>query len=199
MKPTLPNGFSPGYFVFHTWLKKNRNSIKAGRDRTVIYSGLTSGNKPIWTQLDRFEELLSKFLQRKLRWEPIESVLRRLDCKFGHVEGAEHLPPGMAACGSVWDFACHASDFMTDHERQQVWKNLSAWYVKNAEGEVFLFRGHFLKQYPDFLLAEIPVLARNKNVDEATLKKVFKLLPESEALWKKYRGDDAPGRSAGRG
>ena len=194
------NGMRPAYVVFHKWLAANRKRIAAGRDRTVIYSGMNSGRIPIWSQLRLYERFLSLELGTNPRWEPIQTVLTRLPCSLPHYSDAVELPDGVGKFESMWDFACHAKDkqFVTTHESQQIWKNLSAWYVKNAVGETYVFAGSILKKYPDLLLAEIPVLMKNKAISAESQARVMKLIPSSKATWEKYRADSAKGRTAGR-
>ena len=122
------NGMRPAYVVFHKWLAANRKRIAAGRDRTVIYSGMNSGRIPIWSQLRLYERFLSLELGTNPRWEPIQTVLTRLPCSLPHYSDAVELPDGVGKFESMWDFACHAKDkqFVTTHESQQIWKNLSA-------------------------------------------------------------------------
>ena len=194
------NGMRPTYFVFHKWLAANRKRIAAGRDRTVIYSGMNSGRIPIWSQLRLYERFFSLALGTNPRWEPIQTVLTRLPCSLPHHSGSVELPGAVGKFKSMWDFACHAKDkqFVTLHESQQIWKNLSAWYVKNAVGETYVFAGSILKKYPDLLLAEIPVLMKNKAISAESQARVMKLIPSSKASWEKYRADSAKGRTAGR-
>lgn len=193
-------GMRPAYFVFHKWLAANRKRIAAGRDRTVIYSGMNSGRVPIWSQLRLYERFLSLELGTNPRWEPIQTVLTRLPCSLPHYSDSVELPDGVGRFESMWDFACRAKDkqFVTLHESQQIWKNLSAWYVKNAVGETYVFAGSILKKYPDLLLAEIPVLMKNKAISAESQARVMKLIPSSKATWEKYRTDSAKGRTAGR-
>ena len=80
----------PAYVVFHKWLAANRKRIAAGRDRTVIYSGMNSGRIPIWSQLRLYERFLSLELGTNPRWEPIQTVLTRLPCS---------LPTGSGSSG----------------------------------------------------------------------------------------------------
>ena len=193
-------GMRPTYLVFHKWLAANRRKIAAGRDRTVIYSGMNSGRIPIWTRLGLYERFLSLELGTNPRWEPIQTVLTKLPCTLPNYRGPVELPYGVAAFKTMWDFACHAKDrrFVTTHESQQIWKNLSAWYVKNAVGETYIFVGSILKKYPDLLLAEIPVLMKNKSISAESQERVMKLIPDSKATWEQYRADSAKGRTAWR-
>ena len=193
-------GMRPTYFVFHKWLAANRKRIAAGRDRTVIYSGMNSGRVPIWTQLRLYERFLSLELGTNPRWEPIQTVLTRLPCSLPVYCGSVELPGAVAQFESMWDFASRAKDkqLVTTQESQQIWKNLSAWYVKNAVGETYVFAGSILKKYPDLLLAEIPVLMKNKSISAESQERVMKLLPSSKATWEKYRADSSKGRTAGR-
>ncbi|MBC7992345.1 MAG: hypothetical protein H7Z15_03770 [Rhizobacter sp.] len=196
----LPGGVTPTYYVFHRWLSENRRKVAAGTDRTVIYSGMDSGRVPLWRQLRDYENLLSRELGKKLVWEPIQEVLTGLPCKLKPYQGHVVVPEGVMRFKTMWDFACGVKDqkFVTEHESQQIWKNLSAWYVKNAVGEVYIFKGSILKKYPDMLLAEIPVLMKNRNVSTSVQKKIFDLIPESRAAWERYRADSEKGRLAGR-
>ena len=193
-------GMRPTYFAFHKWLAANRKRIAAGKDRTVIYSGMNSGRVPIWTELRRYERFLSLELGTNPRWEPIQTVLTDLPCALPNYRGSVELPDGVAKFKSMWEFACHAKgrQFVTTHESQQIWKNLSAWYVKNARGETYVFAGSILKKYPDLLLAEIPVLMKNKSISAESQARILKLIPDSKATWEKYRADCAKGRTAGR-
>lgn len=193
-------GMRPTYFVFHKWLAANRRRIAAGPDRTVIYSGMNSGRVPIWSQLRLYERFLSLELGTNPRWEPIQTVLTRLPCSLSHYADSVALPGAVDKFESMWDFACHAKDkqLVTTDESQQIWKNLSAWYVKNARGKTYVFAGSILKKYPDLLLAEIPVLMKNKAISAESQERVMKLIPGSKATWEKYRADSAKGRTAGR-
>lgn len=193
-------GMRPTYAAFHRWLAANRRRIAAGRDRTVIYSGMNSGRVPIWSQLRLYERFISLELGTNPRWEPIEIVLKRLPCSLSHYADAGALPRTVDQFESMWDFACRAQakQLVTMHESQQIWKNLSAWYVKNAVGETYVFAGSILKKYPDLLLAEIPVLMKNKSISVESQERVMKLIPSSRAAWEKYRADSPKGRMAGR-
>ncbi len=193
-------GMQPTYIVFHKWLAANRTKIAAKRDRTVIYSGMTEGRVKIWTQLPKYERLLTQELGKNPRWEPIETVLKKLKCTLPSYKGSLQLPDGVATFKTMWGFACNAykANLVTLHESQQIWKNLSAWYVKNAVGETYVFAGSILKKYPDLLLAEIPVLMKNKSISVESQERVMKLIPSSRAAWEKYRADSPKGRMAGR-
>lgn len=193
-------GMRPTYFAFHQWLAANRRKVAAGRDRTVIYSGMDSGRNPVWKKLDHHQGLLSLELGRNPRWEPIQTVLTKMPCTVQNFRGAAVLPDGVAKFRTMWDFACHAGSkkFVTAHENRQIWKNLSAWYVKNARGETYVFVGDILKKYPDLLLAEIPVLMKNKSISAEAQQRVLKLIPSSKSAWEQYRDDSPKGRAAGR-
>lgn len=200
MAEDLLKGMQPAYFVFHKWLAANRQKIAAGKNRTVIYSGMDSGRVPIWTQLPRYERFLTLELGTNPRWEPIQTVLTELKCTLPSYKGSVELPDGVAKFKTMWGFARHAynAKLVTLHESQQIWKNLSAWYVKNARGETYVFAGSILKKYPDLLLAEIPVLMKNKAISAESQERVMKLIPSSKAAWERYRADSATGRTAGR-
>lgn len=79
-------------------------------------------------------------------------------------------------------------------------ENLSAWYVKNASGGIYVFAGEKLKKYPDQLLAEIPVLVKNKKlvITPDVAKKLETLVPSSVKAWEMYRADTREGRVRGR-
>lgn len=194
---------SPTYVAFHAWLSKNRKRIAAATDRTVIYSGMDSGNVPLYRRLEEHERFLKHDYGRDPKWEPIKKVLLEIDVDWRNYQAGAELPKGVFALKNLWDFAFDVkriSGAVTNGESQQIWKNLSAWYVKNATGKMYIFEGDTLKKYPDMLLAEIPVLLKNKNVKltAATQAKMIKLIPTSKAAWEAYRKDTAAGREAGR-
>lgn len=193
-------GMRPTYVVFHKWLAKNRKRIAAGKDRTVIYSGLDSGRAPIWTKLPLYEKYLSLDLDHNPRWQPIQEVLEGMPCTVSRHADTVELPGGVAKFRTMWDFASQVvgKKYVTTHEGQQIWKNLSANDVRNATGEVYVFVGSTLKKYPDMLLAEIPVLMKNKNLSPESQERIIKLIPSSQAVIEKYREDTSKNRTAGR-
>jgi hypothetical protein len=132
--------------------------------------------------------------------QSIENVLTRMPCDLKRHRGDIKLPDGALRFKNMWDFGCgvERKRFVTKHESQQIWKNLSAWYVKNAVGEVYIWRGDVLKRYPDLLLAEIPVLMKNNRISPDSKRRVLALVPDSKALWERYREDTPKGRTAGR-
>jgi len=194
------SAMSPSYRAFHHWLARHRREIRADPGKTVIYSGGFRHGPGVWKRLAEYEKLLSRLRGRSIDWQPIEHVLRRLPCTLHRHGDGEVLPPGLSRFKCMWDFACEAQrdGLLTRHEEQQVWRNLSAWYAKNASGEVFMFKGPVLKQYPDMLLAEVPVLARNGKLTSDFQRRIEQLMPETRALWARYRADSVQGRLAGR-
>ena len=194
---------SATYCLFHAWLAKCRGKIVAGKDRTVIYSGIDSGGVPLYKRLAEHEKFLRDEYGVDPKWQPIESVLRNLTVDWKTHQGALEFPKPVLVLRNLWDFAVNAGQAdrtLTTQESQQIWKNLSAWYVKNATGKIYIFEGDKLKKYPDMLLAEIPVVLKNKNIkmSAATEAKMIKLIPDSQAAWDRYRADTAKGREAGR-
>lgn len=194
------SSLSPSYRAFHHWLARHRREIRAAPHKTVIYSGSFSQGPAVWQRLQNYEKLLSRLRGSKIGWEPIETVLRGIPCTLARHGDGELLPEALTRFKTMWHFACDAprQGLVTRHEEQQVWRNLSAWYAKNAVGEVFMFKGPVLKQYPDMLLAEIPVLAKNGNVTPDFQRRIEQLMPETRSLWAKYRADTPQARTAGR-
>lgn len=200
MADQVPDGMRPTYYVFHKWLASKRRDIAAGRDQTVIYSGMDNGRVPEWRKLAQYADELYAHTGRHPNWQSIEHVLSRMPCELHRHQGGVELPDGLSRFKSMWDFGCgvESKHFVTKHESQQIWKNLSAWYVKNAVGEVYIWKGDVLKRYPDMLLAEIPVLMKNKKISPAAMKRVQELVPDSKALWERFRDDTPKSRTAGR-
>ena len=194
--------FSPSYAAFHRWLTKNRGCIAASKDCTVIYSGMDSGDVPLWKQLPKIQAQLRETIKPGLQWEPIETVLRSLRVDWDAYTSIEALPTKLLSLRSIWDFGVSAQrlGLITRPESHQVWKNLSAWYVKNASGGIYVFAGDTLKKYPDLLMAEIPVLVKNKRlvITAEIAKKLESLVPSGIEAWQKYRADSQMGRLKGR-
>ncbi|MBV8663601.1 MAG: hypothetical protein JO107_10905 [Hyphomicrobiales bacterium] len=212
--------FSPAYWGFHRWLSANMSKVKSGR-AAVIYSGMDAG-KPIWKKLDEYEKELKLYFRIKPTriWETLAEVATGITTDIGGaVSRADYeralqsktINPGVAYDAlrqklkkykSLYDFAENSArnNDVTAYEKTQIWKNLSARYVQNASGHVYIFEGDVLKKYPDFLLAEIPVLMKNKRVDAATIARAVKLVPKSKDAWLKYRdkSETAEGRLKGR-
>lgn len=141
---------SPVYRAFHHWLDKNRGKIKADANTTVIYSGMDSGGMPEWKKLADHARDIRRLTKVDPEWQPIEQVLSKLAFDISDYKSDAPLPSSALRFGSVWDFACKAASksYITRHESQQVWKNLSAWYVKNSSGHVWIWKGDVLKAYP---------------------------------------------------
>ena len=193
---------SPTYSMFHKWLAKNRRNIAAPKDRTVIYSGMDDV-VPVYKQLPEHAKTFRELFGYDPGWVSLEFVLKKIKVDWTAYCGDAPPPKAVLALDCMWDFACNVrrvSGAVTIREAQQIWLNLSAWYVKNASGDVFVFEGSTLKAYPDLLLAEIPVLLKNKDakVVEAYGQKLVRLIPKSKAAWEKYRADSRKGREAGR-
>lgn len=196
---------SPAYEAFHIWLRSNRALIAAGKDKTVTYSGKTGGGVGLWKKLPERAEEIKVLFGVDPEWTPIQFVLEKLKVNLGSVAKAsprlDHfLPSQLYQRISMWDFACNASrrKWMTLHENQQVWLNLSAWYVRNAKGRVWIFMGKQLKEFPDLLLTEIPTLMKNGRVDEVTMQRAIHLAPKSQANWEKFRTKEQGQRTEGR-
>lgn len=200
MGDEVPQGMRPTYYVFHKWLASHRKDIAAGRDQTVIYSGMDSGRVPEWKKLSQHADELYTLTGTRPNWQSIEQVLRKIRCDLKRYQGKVELPEAAVHFKSMWDFGRLAAKkhLVTKNDSQQIWKSLSAWYVKNAVGDVYIWKGNVLKRYPDLLLAEVPVLMKNQQVSADSMKRVLALVPDSKALWERYRDDTAKARTAGR-
>lgn len=203
MADKIPRGMTPTYVVFHRWLAKHRRQVKAGHNQTVIYTGVSYAKGEAigeWKRLRDHADGLYAYCGWRPRWQPLEAVLRRLKCRFQPFQGDLVLPERLRRYDTMWDFACQAPKdrLVSGHEGAQIWLNLSAAYARNATGGVFIWQGEVLKRYPDLLLAEIPVLAKNRNITTNALKKVLEMVPGSRATWERYRADGASRRLDGR-
>jgi hypothetical protein len=190
MANDLPPGWTPAYWAFHAWLRSNHNKLKAGRDRTVIYSGMRRGDVPVFKKLGRYRSLITAYFGVDPQWETLEFVLKKIKVDWDRYRQTNELDEKMVKSYRwMWDFAMEAPArrFVSPYEGRQIWKNLSAWYVKNAVGKVYIWEGATLKAFPDFLLAEIPILLKNKNVTPETIKRAVELAPKSAEAWRKYR------------
>ena len=196
----MDKSFSPVYQAFHEWLKKNRGKIKAGRNETVIYSGMDSGGVPEWKKLDEHARTLKKTIGYDVEWQPIEQVLRKLSFDLTPYKGDFPLPASALRFKSAWDFGRKISskNYVSRAESQQVWKSFSAWYAKNSSGHVWMFKGDRLKAYPDMFLAEIPVLLRRNDLTPENERQLLELIPDLQKVVEAYRTDTFRGRKAGR-
>ncbi len=188
------------YRAFHRWLAVNRRKVKAPRNRTVIYSGSDRKKVPTWHRLNsKGKDVKAKFGVVP-KCTTIQQVLEDLPFTLGdYVEGGPDPFKGFAY-GTMWDFASKACKhkLLSTRDGQQVWFNLSVWYSKNAGGKVWQWAGDTLKEFPDLLLAEIPMLLKNKKVDEDTMKAAIKLAPASAKAWQQYQAASKQQKAEGR-
>ena len=188
------------YKAFHNWLSVNRRLIKAPHGMTVIYSGWDRRSVPAWNRLNSRGKDVQATFGVVPRWKTIQAVLEGLTFAVdGYVDGEPDPFKGFAY-GTMWDFATKAPKhkLLSRRDSQQVWFNLSTWYSKNATGKVWMWVGDTLKEFPDLLLAEIPMLLRNKKIDDATMKAAIKLAPASEKAWKLYQAASKQQKQDGR-
>lgn len=182
---------SPTYVMFHAWLKKNRKTVAAKKDKSVIYSGMDKGGVPIWKRLHAHEETIKVIWGKSPAWEPIVLVLKHLKVNWKSYKGDLDIPAKVFGLGNLWDFADQVEKLgaVTKNEEKQIWINLSAWYVKNATGDLYVFDGDKLDDFPVMLLAEIPVLLKNKDIKrtEEIEKKMVRLIPASAKAWASHR------------
>jgi hypothetical protein len=123
--------------------KDVRDRIKAGRDKTCLYSGVWVG--PVWKDLQNYQRLHPGSI------EILPDALKKIPA-----------PPGNQ--GTLFDHVQSFKDRVPSGDEDCIWKALSGIFASNAEGNVYFSVGFGVTADKVFSSREISVLTRNPKI-----------------------------------
>ena len=139
---------------FLSYLQSNpkiRGQIRAAPDQTLLYAGYFF--KPMWNEVKEFKLKNPEFAQK----ETLGEVLARIK------DPASGYPTLLSYIEDVERQVPRQPDSFT------LWRALSGLYASNAVGAVSFYIGSGIDAKDKvFAVTELPVLARNPNVDATT-------------------------------